>query len=169
MRRPLPFISLALAAVTSVAQGADPLKSTDCVRALDALQAQEATLIADAPHPGASESAGSARMASLKTLQRQAAQACLGSRLDAPPPVQRFARPQIAVAPATPPSAAWAVVPPVPAAALPPIRSTPLRTITTCDLAGCWTNDGTRLQRMGSILVGPLGLCTVLGAVLSCQ
>jgi hypothetical protein len=164
MRRTLHFMALALAAGGSLDQGADPSKSTECVQALEALQAQEAATIAAARRKDAGEQ--SQQLAALEILRRQAAHACLGSRLDAPPPVARLARPAIAVTPVTPPSA---VVPPVPAAAAPPIHIPPLQTITVCDPAGCWTSDGTRLNRMGPILVGPLGLCTVQGAVLSCQ
>jgi len=159
-------MTLAVVAGSSSAQSADPLKSTECVQALDALQAQEAAMTAAAQRKDADEPAQ--RLAAFEALQKRAAQACLGSRPDAPPPVHRFTQPPIAVAPVTP-SAAGAVMPPAPAAAPPPIQIPPLKTITLCDPAGCWASDGTRLSRMGSILVGPLGLCTVQGAVLSCH
>lgn len=164
MRWPVHVITLALAAGTGLAQGADPLKSTECTQALDALQAQEAAMIAIDQRNDAGAQAE--QLAALETLRRQAAHACLGSRLDAPPRVERLARPPIAVAPVTPRSA---MVAPVPATVPPPIRIPSLKTITACDPTGCWASDGTRLSRMGSILVGPLGLCTVQGAVLSCQ
>jgi hypothetical protein len=169
MRWPVHFMILALAAGTSLAQDADPLKSTECIQALEALQAQEAAMVGAAQRKDAGEQPGPTPLATFETLQRHAAQACLGSRLDAPPSVQRLARPPIAVAPVTPPSAASAVVPHPPAAAPPQIQIPPVRTITVCDPAGCWASDGTRLNRVGTMLVGPLGLCTVQGAVLSCQ
>ncbi|MFI4930345.1 MAG: hypothetical protein ACHP83_08910 [Burkholderiales bacterium] len=170
MRWPVHFMILALAAGTSLAQGADPLKSAECVQALEALQAQEVAMIAAAQHKDAGdEQAAPPPLATFEALQKDAAHACLGSRLDAPPPVQRLARPPITVAPITPHAAALAVVPPAPAAAPPPIQVPPVKTITVCDPAGCWASDGTRLNRMGTMLVGPLGLCTVQGAVLSCQ
>ena len=164
MRWPLHSIALALAAGACLAEGADPLKSAECVQALDALEAQEAAMMATAQRKDAGEQAQ--LLATLETLRRQAAHACLGSRLDAPPRVERLARPPIAVAPVAPLST---VTPPVPAAAPPPLHIPPLKTITACDPTGCWASDGTRLNRMGPLLVGPLGVCTALGAVLSCQ
>ena len=157
------FITLALAASGSLAQSADPLKSSECMQALEALQAQEAAVIA-AQRKDAGEQAQLS--ATLETLRRRAAHACLGSRLDAPPPVERLARPPIEVGPVAPRAPAAL---PVPAATPPPIRIPPLRTITACDPNGCWASDGTRLTRVGPLLFGPLGLCTVQGAVLSCQ
>jgi hypothetical protein len=163
MRWSMHLTTLALAAVASLAHGADPLKSSECTQALEALQAQEAAMIA-AQRKDAGEQAQP--LATLQALRRQAAHACLGSRLDAPPRVERLARPPIAVAPVAPHAPA---APPVPAATPPPIRIPPLRTITVCDPIGCFASDGTRLSRVGPMLFGPLGLCTVQGAVLSCQ
>jgi hypothetical protein len=168
MRWPVHFVILALAAGTSLAQDADPLKSTECIQALEALQAQEAAMVSATQSKDAGEQPGPPPLATFETLRIHAAHACLGSRLDAPPPMQRLARPPIAVAPVTPPSAA-AAVPHAPAALPPPIQIPPVKTITICDPAGCWASDGTRLNRMGTMLVGPHGLCTVQGAVLSCQ
>jgi len=168
MRRPLCLMTLALVAAGGAAQDADPLKSAACTQALDALQGHEAALSAAARHEGAGERAAQTMPAKLQELRRQAARDCLGNRLDATPPAQRPAQPPVTLAPATPAPATWAVMPPVPMAAPPPIRMPPLRTLTTCDPTGCWTNDGTRLQRIGSTLFGPLGLCTVQGAVLTC-
>ena len=113
---------------------------------------------------GAGEQAG--QLATLETLRRRAEHECLGHRRDAPLLVERLAQPPLAVAPVRPPSV---MVPPVPAAVPPPIHIPPLRTITMCDPAGCWASDGTRLSRMGPVLVGPLGVCTVQSAVLSCR
>ena len=170
MRLSLCFMTLALGATVGSAQDADPLHSTACVQALDALQAQEAALAAAArQNEGAGERVEPAMRSALQTLRRRAARDCLGSQLDAPPPVQqRLLQPPVSGASAAPPPATWHVTPPAAAAAPPPIRIPPLRTITACDPMGCWANDGTRLQRIGSTLYGPLGLCTVQGAVLSC-
>jgi len=168
MHLTLCFMTLALVATAGAAQDADPLQATACIRALDALQAHEAATIAAARHKGAGERVERTMPAKLEMLRRQAARDCLGSRLDAPQPVQRSAQPPVTVAPAAPPPATWAVMPPVPAAVPPPIRIPPLQTLTACDPMGCWASDGTRLQRFGSTLYGTHGLCTVQGAVLSC-
>jgi hypothetical protein len=50
----------------------------------------------------------------------------------------------------------------------PPVAIDRPSTVTTCDPGGCWTNDGNRLQRLGPNLVGPKGVCTVQGAIVSC-
>ena len=52
MRRPLNAMILALAATECLAQGTDPLTSPACVRALDALQAQEAAMLSSGRPPG---------------------------------------------------------------------------------------------------------------------
>ena len=152
---------LALAAGTSAAQGADPLKSTECGRALDALQAQEAAMLAVRSPQGAGTEA--AERATLETHRKRAARECLGKEEPTP---ERTPQPPVVVSPVTlPPSA----VPPPPAAPPPPVRVPPPRTVTQCDPSGCWTSDGIRLNRMGPLLVGPTGACTVQSGVLSCR
>jgi hypothetical protein len=48
-------------------------------------------------------------------------------------------------------------LPPIPANRPPPI-------VTGCDLLGCWTSDGTRLNRAGpQLLLGPRGFCSQAG------
>jgi hypothetical protein len=40
--------------------------------------------------------------------------------------------------------------------------------ITSCDPSGCWSTDGTRLNRIGPELAGPRGICGVQAGVASC-
>ena len=42
------------------------------------------------------------------------------------------------------------------------------RTVTSCDAGGCWTSDGTRVDRFGPDLRDRRGVCTLSGAVLRC-
>lgn len=135
----------------------DPLRSAECREALDALAAQERGV----------EGRTKDGLAAWRQAQRRAATDCLG-REDVPP-AQHLAQPPVRVAPV--------VVPPVPArtaspaVAMPPVpMPTPAAptTVTSCDPAGCWAADGTRLQRNGPDLVGPRGLCTLAGNVLRC-
>lgn len=168
MRRSLSLVILALAAGAGVAGEGDPLHSPECLRSLQALQAQEAAAIAARRAP-AGEAARPRPGATLEKLQRQAAEACLGSRADAAPPAQRAVQPPVSVRPDAPPAAASARMPPVPAAAPPPVRIPPLRTVTACDATGCWTSDGQRLTRAGDMLFGAPGVCAVVAGVLSCH
>ena len=156
---------LALAATECLAQGTDPLTSPACVRALDVLRAQEAAMLSSGRPPGAAR-AGAAELATLKPYRKRVAHECLGKEdavLERPP------RPPVVVAPvAVPPSAVpakqGALSPPSP-----PVQLPPLRTVTQCDPSGCWTSDGVRLNRLGPLLVGPPGVCTVQSGVLSCR
>jgi hypothetical protein len=152
---------LALVAGTSPAYGADPLKSAECGRALDALQTHEAALLSLRRTEGAS--AAAAEKATLETYRKRAARECLGK--EEPAPV-RTARPPVVVSPITlPPSA----VPPPAATPPPPVQVPAPRTVTQCDPSGCWTSDGIRLNRIGPLLVGPPGACTVQSGVLTCR
>ncbi len=113
--------------------------------------------------------------APLEGLRKQAAQACLGGDGQPPPPAQHIGQQPVAVPPilspipspdrvqAAPLPRAAAGVAPAPLArpAAPP-------TVTGCDQAGCWASDGTRLNRVGPVLQGPRGMCTVQGALLNC-
>lgn len=172
MRRSLALAILVLGAGAGpapAAEGADPMHSPACLRAVQALQAQESELVAAARRAASAGDAARPRPASLAALQRQAAQACLGGRPEAIRPPQRALQAPIGVLPGTSAPVWPAPVPPVPAAARPPIGGPPLRTVTACDVAGCWTSDGLRLTRAGAMLVGPPGLCAVVGGVLSCH
>jgi hypothetical protein len=167
--------------VASAPSAGDLLHSSACKAALAALQAQEdATAKSARALPGgraASQPGGPA----LAAARAQAAQACLGAAAasgaeagaasgaapgSAPGAAARRAlQPPISVAPAG--AAARAGVAPGPGSP-PPVNVPPLTTLGHCDAAGCWASDGTRLQRLGPALVGPRGVCSVQGSVLSC-
>ena len=152
---------LALAAGTTLAQGGDPLKSPACVDALDALQAREATLLSAARSPAGR--AGSAEASDLAPYRKRVARECLGKE---DPALERTPRVPIAVSPVVMPPPA---IPRAREALPPPVELPPLRTLTQCDPSGCWTSDGVRLNRLGPLLVGPPGACTVQSGVLSCR
>ena len=162
MRRLPNAVILALAAGGALAQGGDPLKSPECVQALDALQAQEAAL-PSASRPQAARPGSAEGVAALAPYRKRVARECLGKE---DPVLQRTPRPPVAVAPITLPPPA---IPAARAAPLPPVALPPLRTVTQCDPSGCWTSDGQRLNRLGPLLVGPPGACTVQSGVLSCR
>ncbi len=151
-----------VAAGTAGAQPADPLQSADCRQALAALEVAEDRLLAAPP--------GAAPANALAQHRQEAARACLGGPDQAGPPRS----PHVPAAPSagTPriPIPAAPVAPGVPPPTSPPaaLPQAPL-TITTCDAAGCWTNDGSRLQRFGTELIGPRGVCTMQGVVLNCR
>jgi len=169
MRRCVFAVITALACGAGVAQESDRLKSADCRQALDALQAQEASALV-VPEEGQQAQAASRGevLKRLEPLRRHAARACLGGRGHPPPPAQRFAQPGVTVPPVV--IRPLALPPPLtvaPTLSLPTQVKPPL-TVTTCDATGCWASDGSRLQRLGPNLLGPRGLCTVQGMVLSC-
>jgi hypothetical protein len=148
----------ALAGGPSPAQTAALTESPACRRALDALDALEATSAKDR-----------AARPALEAARHRAAVACLGGR-DAPasaPP--RAAQPAVTPAPARP-GPPIAIPMPVPASPrTPPPRPAPALTVTGCDATGCWASDGTRLQRVGPNLMTPGGhTCTTSGALLHC-
>ena len=151
----------ALVAGPGLAQGGDPLDSPACRRALDALRTQEDQARADAPGQDRRQTA-----ARLEPLRRAAARACLGARGDPPPAPRRLAQPPVEVPRVPLPQAAVPVPagPPVPV----PKPPAPPVVVTTCDAAGCWASDGSRLQRFGTNLLGPRGVCAVQGVVLHC-
>ncbi len=131
----------------------DPLRSADCRRALEAMQAEEERAM--------SASAPAARLA---TRRRDAARACLGAA-PAPQPPRASVRAPVRV---DSPAASTVGVPrPAPLPAPASLPRAPL-VVTACDATGCWASDGSRLQRLGADLVGPRGPCTVQGAVLNC-
>ena len=167
-----------LTALGAAAQDHDPLKSTECRRALDALQVREGSA-ASAPKPArpADPYEAEASAPALERARRDAARICLGGKGDPERPAQHIAVPPISVAPVTarPASPAPSVVPqavlrPVPAAPsaldVKPRPAPPI--VTACDATGCWASDGSRLQRAGPNLLGPRGLCTTVGVMLQC-
>lgn len=142
---------LALALAAAAARAAeDPLRSVACTEALATLEA-----------------ARGAGGANVEPLRRSAARACLG--LEAPP--VRSARPiepPTSVPPPAiaPPGAPAALLQPSPLPPPVPIERPPF--VTACDLHGCWTNDGTRMQRIAPGQAGPRGPCTLQAGVVLC-
>jgi hypothetical protein len=165
-------------AVAAAASG-DPLHAPECERALAALQTVEESAsaplgqgvrsVARAGASGAGARAVPAVDPRLAAARRDVARRCLAARED-PPRAGRLAEPPVAV----PPVAGARVSPPAPSptgpttlpARVPPVQ--PPVAITTCDTGGCWTSEGTRLQRLGPTLFGPHGACSVVGAVVHC-
>src|SRR5471030_698953 len=158
MRRPLNAMILALAAGTCFAQGTDPLKSPACVQALDALGAQEAAMLYSGRPQGARGGAGD--LPALEPYRRRVARECLGKE---DPVLERTPRLAVAVAPVTPSPSVVPARQRAFAPRSPPVQLSPLRTVTQCDPSGCWTSDGVRLNRLGPLLIGPSGACTVQG------
>jgi hypothetical protein len=168
---------LSLAAFVAGFAEASTLGSPACRQALDVLDRAEATAAASrraspAAPPGESASASAPAVpAALATARREVARACLAAESDEsmkPPP--RRAEPPVTVSPVAPPRPApGASRPPATAATLPAPAAPALpRVITHCDSTGCWTNDGTRLQRSGPVLLGPQGACSVAGTAVTC-
>jgi hypothetical protein len=168
---PLPLaltLALVLTCPLASAHEKDSLASAACKQALAALQEQEVA-VADGPGDRTTPQYKQA-FARLQAQRSKAAHDCLGGRLEAAPPPRNAARATIPVHPRTPEShspttpSTTASTPSTPTRGVPE----PLRSITSCDAAGCWASDAARLQRLGPNLVGPRGVCTVQGAVLSC-
>ena len=168
MYRYLFAIAFALSGNTSFGQTSARLDTPDCRRALEVLRAQATAVAASAPSEGHDKRAGRAQFPPFDSLRRQAAVACLGGDTAIR---RRTAQPPVAVTTIG-----------VPTLAMPPashITSLPAKPIdrptfvTGCDAAGCWANDGSRLQRVGPQsagpnLFGPRGWCSVQGRVLHC-
>jgi hypothetical protein len=148
----LAALLLAAGAALARDDAADPMRSQPC---LDARAELEALL---AQPRGSSERLAQAR--------RRTAQACLGSsdgarqRSGAPEPPQAVP-PTIAI-PRQP------VQPPALAPAPPPVPVPRPTAITVCDPSGCWDSQGRRLNQQGPLLIGPGGLCTGLGGIVTC-
>lgn len=176
---------LAMACGAASAQDDAPLQSPECLRALDALQRQEAAAAAAASRPDAGDRASVARRppddargpqrldlpAPLQAARHRAAVACLGARADLPLPPRR----PVLTAPISAPPIGYGSLPPALPTLADPARAPPVRiapppvTVTTCDAVSCWTSDGMRWQRSGAGLVGPGGMCSgVAGGVLRC-
>ena len=168
----------AAASAWVAAQGASPA-SADCRRALDALEAKEARVIAARQSRSTVDSAAQSHE-DLKPLRAMAARACLGGTGQAPPPTARLLPPAEVVrttpaAPTTTPGRLPAMparpaTPITPMPSPPPVQRQAERpvVITHCDPAGCWANDGAWRPRVGGTLGGPRGLCTTQGTLVSC-
>lgn len=164
MRR-IPGILAALAALAATSAWADPLRSPACVAALAALTlAEDAVSARPSSPPGGTPKPPAP--ASLHTARRAAAEACLGGAEDMPLPAPRLRAPRAVDQPALPAPQPALEQPPARTAAPAP-RQAP-HMITVCDAHGCWTNEGLRLQRQGTLLQGPRGPCLQIGAVLNC-
>lgn len=158
----MPGLALILFAHSAcLAQGGPLLDGPACRRAMQALDAREAA--------AATEHSPAAR-GLLQAARRQAAVACLGGPAAAESSARSPQQSPVVVVPSTASAAASAPRTPVPVPMPAPApRSAPPVTLTTCDATGCWTSDGTRLQRAGpDTLLGPRGICTVAGAVVQC-
>lgn len=170
MHRPLACLALLLCSTLAAAQdaapapsagGGDPLKSPECGKALDELNAaRRAAEAQDAPKDAA---------ANAEAIRKRAVRTCLGLAEEAPQ--QRAARPAVPPLAIPAPRIEPSTRPPVfasPVLPAPPVAVDRPPTLTTCDAGGCWTNEGDRLQRLGPNLVGPRGVCTVQGAFVNC-
>jgi len=155
----------ALGSMAFAAEAPDPTASPACREALAQLDRQEAAATRDG--------AASAVREPVRQARREAAAACLRGPADGPPP--NTVRPPVSVTvpevlrpPATP---GVPTAPPASTAPRAPSPSMPT-TLSTCDALGCWTSDGTRLQRAGPGLIGPRGPCTptgtTVGAIVTC-
>jgi hypothetical protein len=164
--------TVVLACLGVAAEPSDPLKSAECERAVQQLQARETEAASASRSSGRALRADGglpAPDARLLALRRQAAHICLGSRADAPPPPapQRQTQAPITVAPVGPARPVRAIPPPAPPTPPSPRAQAPT-TLLSCDPTGCWASDGSRLNRMGQNLLGPRGLCTVQGTLVQC-
>lgn len=173
MRASMLWFALLPCLGLQAAQAADALKSAACAQALDALQDVEDALALAAAGDSRGSTGQRQAVEQLKVLKQRAAGACLGSGAEDLAPAQR--------APGAPagrvsiPGAALTAAAAAPAAsraarisASPTPSPLPLLSLVSCDAAGCWASDGTRLQRSGPLLLGPRGFCNVAGSVLSC-
>ena len=146
------LLALVLAPALACAQDGDPLKSPACGAALAALQSARGSGAADA---------------AVQNLRQGAARTCLGGG-DAPRRTARVAQPPVVIPP--PALEPAPLPPPLPQVALPPppvaIQRPP--TPATCDIGGCWANDGQHLRHVGPNLYGPAGLCSQQGGLVYC-
>lgn len=167
-RRLLALTVLLLAAPAVQAQAGESLRTAECRRALERLQVRESAAAAASktgrPQEAAQQQAERTR---LEMLRRRAVHACLGARAAGIPPAGRLAEPGIAVPPVEvrPPAARPSLRPPPPS---PPVRIEPPLTVMSCDAAGCWASDGSRLQQVGPDLLGPRGFCSRQAGLLQC-
>lgn len=161
--RAITILSIALAATVWARAADDPVHSSACEQALQRMHDEEQRIL------------GSGRRGATPALhqaQSQVAQHCLHERdLAQPRPLrERFATPPIEVPsiamPRPPvPQPSPALSAPAPTVPAPPA----LVTVTSCDATGCWTSNGTYLNRVGGALAGPSGVCTATASVLSCH
>ena len=103
----------------------------------------------------------------VEALRSEAAGTCLGS---ATPPARpgRVLQPPVVVPPPRIEVPAQAPALPAPVPAPPPVAIQRPPAPALCDAGGCWSSDGTHLQRVPPTLVGPRGLCMQQGGLLVC-
>jgi hypothetical protein len=160
---PLVLVLLGVSS-TALAQGSAALDTPACRKAIDALDAREAA---------AARERSPATRALLEAARKQAVLACLrGADAPASAPLRSPSQASVVAVPSAAASAASTAATrmpiPVPTPA-PVARPAPPVTLGACDATGCWTSDGTRLQRAGpDMLLGPRGICTLSGAVVQC-
>jgi hypothetical protein len=155
----LAAVVLAITGGAGAAQDAGLLSAPACRRALETLEAREASVAIE----------GQAARAALEAARRQAAVACLGGPDRPASAPARAAQPALTITPAPRPAMPTPrSVPGASALPMPAPRAAPPLTIATCDATGCWASDGTRLQRAGPNLLGPTGLCTTSGPFVQC-
>ena len=163
----------------------DPIHSAACrdaMAAFDAaLGAQVPAASASAASAASSSAAASAsasasaptRSQALGDLRQRAVRLCLGGADK--PPGPRAAQPAATLAPPAPVPALHLPSGPgtatAPATRWPTLPATP--TLGACDAAGCWASDGSRLNRLGPVLLAPGGgagtVCSPQGAALRCR
>ena len=133
---------------------------------MSALHDVEDAVASSAKSSKGASAADSRTLVKLAELKRSAARTCLGGDGNPSPAPQHLAQRPISVqvSPSRSVTARPALVP----SPLPSAPEAPLKSITSCDAAGCWVNDGTRLQRVGPSLLSPKGFCSVQGSVLNC-
>lgn len=143
-------LALSLAGAAAAAQATDPLKSPECGTALATLQAARSR--------GSSDT---------ESLRRQAATTCLGSP-NPPTRPARVVQAPIVVPPPTIEAPTRRPLPPIPAPPPPAVQVERPPTISSCDAAGCWVTQGSRLQHVTPNLMGPAGLCALAPGAAGC-
>ena len=145
------WISLACAAAWAAdAQGVDPLKTPECGRAIESLQAARV---------------GNA--AGIEPLRREAARICLGAGSLPTRPARVMQRP-VTVPPPQIDPVARAALPRPPEGFPAAVQIDRPATASSCDPGGCWVNDGVRLQRVAPNLMAPSGLCATAPGAAGC-
>ena len=164
------LLCAAAAAAATTAVRAEVMQTAACSKALSAVEARtEAVLATRRQDPQAARG----QDAQLMALRRESARACLGAEAGSPasqrpPPPSRAPLSVVKPVPAAP---AVGVPPPASdsrSSGTPSAASRPPLSVTSCDAAGCWISDGTRMPKAGAQLIGPRGLCTVQGGLLNC-
>lgn len=169
MRLLLTGLLAVVAGSAIAAPPTDPLHSAGCVSAISALHDVEDAVAASAKSSKGTTPADGRVLRKLAELKRVAARTCLGGDGSLSRAPQHVGQQPIFVAPtAVSPTPTEPRLPAHAHAPLPPVTVAPLKSIISCDAAGCWASDGTRLQKVGPGLLGPSGFCSVQGSVLSC-